>query len=554
MAAGQYRKIEEFEKVLYNPNSPVTVEKMVLQHDLIYDVNVLQITFRNVDILSMYGLGIVVTLKDEEGKKMYNDIEFNYYGIEVASGRTFGGNEDIVVEPDVAKYEITVVRADLAEGKRFHGKTVLTPAPTVKPIESLEEFAEGFKNRVLKIRPKAKVVAAFDSEENHWYCTCGKIYPRNIKQCPICKLKHDDLIAILPELKEEKRLQDIEDAKRRKEEEELEQLRQEEEERKRQAEERERLRQEAEEKERIRIQEERINREHEALRQQILKKQKRIKRIAIWASSLVCVAVLSLIFVPKVMDYAAQQKAQQQGIGIGEATSTDYEYNADVQSTTDEGDKLATGTDGYPVTTVALLAEGLDETETKTIWRLFGKTETALEHDTVYMTTEKQRAYMLDMLGKRKLEDRALSCVLIQPTEEGTGLKLKLYNITKCTEEDFKTVLTKLGVKDASVIIAAPQKASGSTALASLYSELNKNRTVEGKPIGIATSYSRMNIRTGPSTSYESYGLTEPKTQVQVVEILDNGWLKIIWNDSMSGYAYTCYNDGNAKYYMFENN
>ena len=47
-----------------------------------------------------------------------------------------------------------------------------------------------------------------------------------------------------------------------------------------------------------------------------------------------------------------------------------------------------------------------------------------------------------------------------------------------------------------------------------------------------------MNIRSGSGTNHGSYGTISKGTKVEVLEILSNGWYKIVWPGASCGYAY----------------
>lgn len=68
-----------------------------------------------------------------------------------------------------------------------------------------------------------------------------------------------------------------------------------------------------------------------------------------------------------------------------------------------------------------------------------------------------------------------------------------------------------------------------------------------GKGIGTAVAKKAMNIRAASSTSGKSYGTIKKGTSVEVLEILSNGWYKIVWTAASCGYAYTS-NVGGAYY------
>lgn len=61
-----------------------------------------------------------------------------------------------------------------------------------------------------------------------------------------------------------------------------------------------------------------------------------------------------------------------------------------------------------------------------------------------------------------------------------------------------------------------------------------------------AVSKTAMHIRKEPNTTSQSLGVIKKGTQVEVIEVLDNGWYKIIWNNN---YAYT--SNTNGKYYNY---
>ena len=204
-SASSYRKLQDYEDTLWVYGSPVVVEKMRLQFDKNYGVNVLQITFRNVSKLAMYGLSISVTLKGDDGRDVHTPIDFNYYAMEVQTGKTFGNNEDIVVEPEAVNFEITVKGADLANGITYYDKVKLEKIPNGQPLESLEDFEEPYIERVQELYPKAKIHYFGESKREYWRCTCGRIWPHEIKKCTYCKTDKEGLMDVLSDLKEEER-------------------------------------------------------------------------------------------------------------------------------------------------------------------------------------------------------------------------------------------------------------------------------------------------------------------------------------------------------------
>jgi uncharacterized protein YraI len=89
-------------------------------------------------------------------------------------------------------------------------------------------------------------------------------------------------------------------------------------------------------------------------------------------------------------------------------------------------------------------------------------------------------------------------------------------------------------------------------------SKVSTSKPVENKPvednrnakvIGTAVSKMAMNVRTGPAVGYKTIATIANNTTVQVVEITDNKWYKIIWGE---GFAYV--SNSNNKYFKFTAN
>lgn len=75
------------------------------------------------------------------------------------------------------------------------------------------------------------------------------------------------------------------------------------------------------------------------------------------------------------------------------------------------------------------------------------------------------------------------------------------------------------------------------------------NQTYAGKGIGTATAEMSMNVRTGAGTGNKSIGGITKGASVEVLEILSNGWYKIVWPAASCGYAYT--SNKSDQYYVY---
>lgn len=66
-----------------------------------------------------------------------------------------------------------------------------------------------------------------------------------------------------------------------------------------------------------------------------------------------------------------------------------------------------------------------------------------------------------------------------------------------------------------------------------------ENLAYVGKGIGEGTAKEEMAVRTGGGTKYPEIGVVPKGAKVEILEKVENGWLKIVWPGVAEGYAYT---------------
>ena len=82
-----------------------------------------------------------------------------------------------------------------------------------------------------------------------------------------------------------------------------------------------------------------------------------------------------------------------------------------------------------------------------------------------------------------------------------------------------------------------------------LQSQYAREQSANGNAIGMARAKVNINVRTGPGTQYDIITTLQVGSEVQVLEITENQWLKIVWPGSPLGYAYS--SNSNGGYYEF---
>lgn len=114
------------------------------------------------------------------------------------------------------------------------------------------------------------------------------------------------------------------------------------------------------------------------------------------------------------------------------------------------------------------LAFGADLTpkEKKAVMKLLGITQAELaDYETVTVTNKEEHQYLDDYLASRVIGTRALSSVMIEEADAGSGIEVETHNISFCTEEMYTNALVTAGIKDAKVTVAGPFRLSGTAAL-----------------------------------------------------------------------------------------
>ena len=112
------------------------------------------------------------------------------------------------------------------------------------------------------------------------------------------------------------------------------------------------------------------------------------------------------------------------------------------------------------------LGADLSESEKSTVLNLLGVDASQLDqYMIVTVTNADEHAYLDAYLDASVLGSRALSSVVVEKKEEGTGIKVKTSNISYCTTGMYQNALATAGLENAEVRVAGPFNISGTAAL-----------------------------------------------------------------------------------------
>lgn len=91
--------------------------------------------------------------------------------------------------------------------------------------------------------------------------------------------------------------------------------------------------------------------------------------------------------------------------------------------------------------------------------------EEMANYKVVYVTNQEEHELLDAYIDKSVIGTRALSSVMIKPTDAGMGIRVTTKNINYCTISMYKNALLTAGVENADVLVAGPFQISGTAAL-----------------------------------------------------------------------------------------
>lgn len=112
------------------------------------------------------------------------------------------------------------------------------------------------------------------------------------------------------------------------------------------------------------------------------------------------------------------------------------------------------------------LGADLSETEKSTVLKLLEVDPAKLDqYMVVTVTNQDEHNYLDAYMDASVIGSRALSSVVVEKKEAGTGIKVKTQNITYCTTGMYQNALATAGLENAEICVAGPFQISGTAAL-----------------------------------------------------------------------------------------
>ena len=112
------------------------------------------------------------------------------------------------------------------------------------------------------------------------------------------------------------------------------------------------------------------------------------------------------------------------------------------------------------------LGADLSESEKATVLSLLEVDASQLDQYTIVtVTNAEEHEYLGEFLDASVIGTRSLSSVVVEKTEEGSGIQVKTSNISYCTTDMYQNALATAGLQDAEIRVAGPFNISGTAAL-----------------------------------------------------------------------------------------
>ena len=112
---------------------------------------------------------------------------------------------------------------------------------------------------------------------------------------------------------------------------------------------------------------------------------------------------------------------------------------------------------------VVTLGANLTDSQKQTVLKYFDVTEN--EVVILEVNNEEERKYLEGVAPEAQLGTKTFSCSYVEPTSQGSGIKVKTVNITYVTSNMIASTLATCGITDANVIAMSPIPVSGTGAL-----------------------------------------------------------------------------------------
>lgn len=114
------------------------------------------------------------------------------------------------------------------------------------------------------------------------------------------------------------------------------------------------------------------------------------------------------------------------------------------------------------------IAFGADLTnkEKSVVLQKFGLSKEELaDYEVIEVTNSEEHEYLDEYVASSVIGKRALSSVMIEEADAGSGIDVTTHNVSFCTEEMYTNALATAGIEDATVVVAGPFSLSGTAAL-----------------------------------------------------------------------------------------
>lgn len=122
--------------------------------------------------------------------------------------------------------------------------------------------------------------------------------------------------------------------------------------------------------------------------------------------------------------------------------------------------------------TIVTIGVNLSDAQKELMYEYFGVTTTSVPM--LEVTNTDERTYLEGIATESQIGRKTYSCAYIEPTSEGSGIKVKIANLTWVTSNMIASTLSTAGIYDCNVIAAAPFAVSGTGALAGVYLALDE--------------------------------------------------------------------------------
>ena len=194
MANTRLELLMKKDEVSYVQGSPLLLEAYALHKDTVTGDCIAQLKWKNLDSRTVKAVMVELHTYDAFNSKLA-PIQYQYDGLNAASGSEFGGKTPIVIhDSNVSRFDVALKAVSFTDGSIWQNDAdrIFEPLPKTQAQTLSPELREQLERDLKQQRKAAQYT--MQTAGDLWQCGCGS-WQKNGMSCLKCKITESDLAA-----------------------------------------------------------------------------------------------------------------------------------------------------------------------------------------------------------------------------------------------------------------------------------------------------------------------------------------------------------------------